>query len=166
MTGVEFCSLEPVRLLIVGRSEPELRALHSMTAQTCWQVSEARNSIAAVATVSSRQSGVVLVEHDVVTGNWARLISAFRHDPRAPRVIVYSSWADERLWAEVLSRGGFDVLNIPFDRNEVLRSIHVAWMSWKHGNASDFNTSHGDTVRDSTVLRTPRAAAAAAGWGG
>jgi hypothetical protein len=31
-----------------------------------------------------------------------------------PRVIVVSHHADERLWAEVLSLGGFDLLATPF----------------------------------------------------
>jgi hypothetical protein len=45
-------------------------------------------------------------------------------------VIVAANAADERLWAEVLNLGGFDVLAKPFDRKEVLWSVELA-----HANA-------------------------------
>jgi DNA-binding response OmpR family regulator len=41
-------------------------------------------------------------------------------------VIVASTCADERLWAEVLNLGGFDVLSKPFDRKEVLWAVELA----------------------------------------
>jgi len=39
--------------------------------------------------------------------------------PREPLLIVSSRNADERLWAEVLNLGGFDVIATPFDSFEV-----------------------------------------------
>jgi DNA-binding response OmpR family regulator len=39
---------------------------------------------------------------------------------------VTSRLADERLWAEVLSLGGYDVLMKPFDVSEVYRVIRLA----------------------------------------
>jgi hypothetical protein len=39
--------------------------------------------------------------------------------------------ADERLWAEVLNLGGYDVLSTPFAAGEVLRACFLAWQSWR-----------------------------------
>jgi len=41
-------------------------------------------------------------------------------------VIVASRLADERLWAEVLNLGGYDLLAKPFDRDELVRVIAMA----------------------------------------
>jgi len=45
--------------------------------------------------------------------------------------------ADEVLWAEVLNLGGYDVLAKPFNSNEFIRVISMAWRrsksEWKNG---------------------------------
>ena len=47
--------------------------------------------------------------------------------------------ADERLWAEALNLGAYDVLAKPFDRTEVMRVVSMAWMHWTavHGAAPE-----------------------------
>jgi DNA-binding response OmpR family regulator len=44
---------------------------------------------------------------------------------------VTSRLADDRLWAEVLNIGGYDVLAKPFVPAEVFRTISLAWLNWK-----------------------------------
>ena len=45
-----------------------------------------------------------------------------------PNLIVSSPRADERLWAEVLNLGAFDLLmGAPFEPEEVLRVTESAW---------------------------------------
>jgi hypothetical protein len=45
-------------------------------------------------------------------------------------LIVTAKLADDRLWAEVLNLGGFDVLAQPFYRGEVTRAVGHACRSW------------------------------------
>jgi DNA-binding response OmpR family regulator len=52
--------------------------------------------------------------------------------PDSPVLIVSSRTADERLWAEVLNLGAYDVLVKPFDPTEVSRVVGLAWLNWKH----------------------------------
>jgi FixJ family two-component response regulator len=47
-----------------------------------------------------------------------------------PRLIVVSRHADERLWAEVLSQGAFDLLSIPFREEELAFTIGSACVDW------------------------------------
>ena len=42
-------------------------------------------------------------------------------------MIVTSRLADERLWAEALNLGAYDVLAKPFDRTEAMRVVAAAW---------------------------------------
>jgi FixJ family two-component response regulator len=45
-------------------------------------------------------------------------------------LIVASRLADERLWAEALNLGAWDVLAKPFNHIEVIRSVKSAWQHW------------------------------------
>jgi DNA-binding response OmpR family regulator len=49
--------------------------------------------------------------------------------------MVTSRLADERLWAEALNLGAYDVLAKPFDGREVIRILSLAWQHWqdRHG---------------------------------
>jgi DNA-binding NtrC family response regulator len=52
--------------------------------------------------------------------------------PASPLVIVTSGQADDRLWAEALNLGAYDVLAKPFERTEVIRAVESAWLHWHH----------------------------------
>ena len=48
----------------------------------------------------------------------------------SPSLIVTSRLADERLWAEALNLGAYDVLAKPFDSTEAMRVVGAAWRAW------------------------------------
>jgi DNA-binding response OmpR family regulator len=50
--------------------------------------------------------------------NWKDLLAELQIFPDPPPLIVTSRLADERLWAEVLNMGGYDLLLQPFDAKE------------------------------------------------
>lgn len=79
---------------------------------------------------------VVVCEQQLPDGTWKDVleISGAMHHP-AP-VVVTSRLADERLWAEVLNLGGYDLLAKPLDRREVFRTMNLAWQHWKNEQRS------------------------------
>ena len=70
---------------------------------------------------------ILITERDLSFGNWRDLLTATLQLPRVPLLIVASRLADERLWAEVLNLGGYDVLCEPFRTKEVLWVLNGAW---------------------------------------
>jgi DNA-binding response OmpR family regulator len=70
---------------------------------------------------------VVLCEQNLRDGSWKDVLSIATGLRYAPPVIVTSRLADEHLWAEVLNLGGYDVLAKPFERDEVSRTLDLAW---------------------------------------
>lgn len=76
--------------------------------------------------IDGLKPAVVLVEADLPTGNWKRLLDRALNLPHSPQLIVFSYFADDRLWAEVLNLGGYDVLATPFESEEVLRTVSSA----------------------------------------
>ena len=79
---------------------------------------------------------VVICNREAAGGSWRSIIAGLAELPAPPSLIVSSRVADERLWAEVLNLGGYDVLLTPFDRAEVLRVCFQAWKSWQREHES------------------------------
>jgi DNA-binding response OmpR family regulator len=63
-------------------------------------------------------------------GSWKDVLEQVTILPDPPPLIVASRLADERLWAETLNLGAFDVLAKPFDRTEAIRVVGAAWRAW------------------------------------
>lgn len=73
---------------------------------------------------------VIVCERLLPDGDWRGVLGLALDLPHPPAVIVTCRHADERLWAEVLNLGGYDVLAKPFDEREVVRSLGLAWARW------------------------------------
>ena len=79
------------------------------------------------------------------------MLEHIRFLPNAPSLIVASRLADDRLWAEALNLGAWDVLAKPFDHIEVIRSVKSAWQRWHdqmHPHATAMDNDGGKLSRD------------------
>ena len=69
---------------------------------------------------------VVVCDQNLADGDWRDLLSDLQNEKRMPPLIVSSHVADDRLWAEVLNLGGYDLLAHPFAASEVSRVVKMA----------------------------------------
>jgi response regulator RpfG family c-di-GMP phosphodiesterase len=92
---------------------------------------KAGDIVAALALVRQLEVSVVLCERDLLPGTYIDLLEQIKAMPNPPSLIVASRLADERLWAEALNLGAWDVLATPLDRNEVVRSLKSGWLHWR-----------------------------------
>ncbi len=76
--------------------------------------------------LSDKEIGVVLCEDRLTDGSWKNVLELAKGRICPPTVIVTSFVADDRLWAEVLNMGGYDVLAKPFSQDEMSRVIQLA----------------------------------------
>lgn len=76
-------------------------------------------------------TGVVISDCRLPDGRWQDVLCELQGRPVEPLLIVASRLADDGLWAEVLNRGGFDVLATPFQAQEVTRCVSLAWQHWR-----------------------------------
>jgi DNA-binding NtrC family response regulator len=83
-----------------------------------------------LAALRKRQFEVVVCERDLLPGSWKDVLEQVTILPDPPPFIVTSRLADERLWAEALNLGAYDVLAKPFDGTEVMRVVSGAWRVW------------------------------------
>jgi DNA-binding response OmpR family regulator len=95
-----------------------------------WNVATSRTCSEAFAFLRYKHIPVVVCESNLPDGSWKDVIDRTARASNPPAVIVTSRLADDRLWSEVLNRGGYNVLLKPFRPLEVLRDVNLAWHDW------------------------------------
>jgi DNA-binding NtrC family response regulator len=114
-------------VLLVGTLED----CDDLFARSPWHTRRASCFREALPLICRDLARVVLSEGALHDGSWKDVLELAASRPYPPPLIVTSRLADERLWAEVLNLGGYDVLAQPLDRAEALRAIRLAWDHWE-----------------------------------
>jgi hypothetical protein len=118
-----------VCLLMVGEYAPNDECLVGAICQSLgWRFSRVGDFAPGLLSTRSDLAPVVMVQADI----WKLLLREIQGATYPPNLVVTSRTADERLWAEVLNLGGYDVLAQPLDRDEVERVLasaarHIHW---------------------------------------
>jgi len=123
---------EALTVLSISPIEEDRQSLQSLFGQSAWKLLKASRIGTSLGFLKRHEVSVVLCD--------------VKHASHPPSFIVTSRLADDRLWAEALNLGAWDVLAKPFDRIEVLRGLRSAWQHWT------------DTVHERTATRMMRAA--------
>ena len=96
-----------------------------------WRVCQAASYAEAIALISVHPIRVVIGIADEMDGTWRDLLAHGTSLRKPPHLIVASRYTDDRLWAEALNLGAYDVLAMPFRTAEVFQSVSLAWRNWK-----------------------------------
>jgi DNA-binding NtrC family response regulator len=123
-------ALEPtgtVTVLSVSPHDEDHWSLQAIIDHSRWEMFSARDLSSALSLLQQHNISVLLCERDLVPGTWSNLLEYVNALTNPPLLIVVSRVADDRLWAEALNLGAWDVLAKPLDRTEVIRSVHSAW---------------------------------------
>jgi DNA-binding response OmpR family regulator len=92
-----------------------------------WEVYHAGNALDARAALHRRRIDVVVVDCEIGDGSsWRDVLGEIQHLGGRQPVVMTSRLADDRLWAEVLNLGGYDLLMKPFDVTETIRVMTMA----------------------------------------
>lgn len=112
--------------LVVSPNEEDHWALIHILRPAGWAVDTAHSCEEAQRSLAIEPASVVIAERYLPDGHWKVLHNQLMRMEFPPKLIVTSRLADERLWTEVLSLGGFDILAQPFCASEVLRCVNSA----------------------------------------
>ncbi|MGE5647876.1 MAG: two-component system response regulator [Acidobacteriota bacterium] len=124
--------MEAVSVLSVSPTEDDRVLLAHVFSHSNWTLEHVRSCAEAIAAAKRGDVGVIISAAELPDGSWHDIFNAVKDQPAPPRIIVVSNLADDRLWADVLDLGGYDVLGKPFEQNEVIRVVSLAWRQWKH----------------------------------
>ncbi|HYO82493.1 MAG TPA: response regulator [Bryobacteraceae bacterium] len=116
-----------VRILAISSNENQLAALARIVSHTTWILETASHLSSAEQILSRNEVQVLLCDERLPDGTWRDAVERALRLPAPPEVVVVSKTGEDRLWAEVLNLGAWDVLICPFQAKEVFRTIHMAW---------------------------------------
>ena len=133
MSG-ESLGTAPVTVLAV-LTDDDLAEVRKIFRHTRWNLLAATSLAQADLRLRHGDTGVVLCDTSLPDGSWLDLLAATRELPAPPAVLVASRHADDFLWSEVLSHGGYNLLEMPFNPDEVCRMVSLAWRHWKQSGA-------------------------------
>ena len=113
-------------VLSVSSYPEDHTSLQRLLIDSSWAVVRARDLPSARAVLRQKDIPVVICASELGRDVWVELLNETAAAPSLPSMIISSRLADDRLWAEALNLGAWDVSAKPFDRTEVLRSFRYA----------------------------------------
>lgn len=128
----ETNSARTVTVLSVSPLTEDHFSLQAIFNHSKWKLYRADCVASAQSVMNTQEIGVVICERNLAPGSWVDMLEVGRLRPNAPELIVTSRLADDKLWAEALNLGAYDVLAKPFERSELVRSVILAWLHWYH----------------------------------
>ena len=126
MSGAKSPDLKSlVAVLVVSSDEQDHHALRGILSGRC-QCHRAGTRGETSSFLKRDCPRLVICDQVLPDGDWRDVLADLQKEEQAPLLIVVSRHPDERLWAEVLNLGGYDVLMKPFDHAEVSRVVNMA----------------------------------------
>jgi DNA-binding NtrC family response regulator len=125
---------DPQKTVIVLAILPQVddqALLRSIFSNTNWRLDLVANLSQALPLLQSQVYAVVVADADPPGDNWQSVILAVQALECQPHVIVTARKADQELWASVLNLGGYDVVEKPLDRRNLMHVVGLAWLHWK-----------------------------------
>jgi DNA-binding NtrC family response regulator len=107
--------------------------------QSGWTVMACASLGSALSVLRETTIPIVICDCDISSNSWTEILDRVSVLPDAPLFIVSSRLADERLWAEALNLGAWDVLAKPFDADEVIRIAGIAVQHWQDRHGAYFS---------------------------
>ncbi len=119
----------PVRPQIVLLSaNPEVRiTFRRIFDDSGWSIRESKAIVRLADAIDSAWMGVLLTDYTLPDGNWRTAMAVAKKVAFACETVVTSRIADERMWAEVLNLGAFDLIPQPIDPADALGLCTGAW---------------------------------------
>ena len=108
----------------------------TLSAKSDWSLVASASLASSVSILRETPIAIVVCESELFPDTWREVLEQLSLLPDPPLLIVTSRLADERLWAEALNLGAYDVLAKPFNAPEVIRVLNSAWDHWRHRHES------------------------------
>ncbi|HLH43965.1 MAG TPA: hypothetical protein VKV74_13325 [Bryobacteraceae bacterium] len=102
------------------------QVLMDISTQQDFQVHFAESPEKALHGIERLRAPAALVDRNWPGSDWRTLVEELSSSPGRPCVILMSGVLDERLWAEVVGCGGYEVLAKPLQAEQAIRVIKLA----------------------------------------
>src|SRR5579863_3591801 len=131
LVSIPLADKEKLEVLSINENPGDCAALRSIMGHTNWVFHCEPDLSRAMQFLATHFVPVVTCSKQLPGGTWEDVVAAVRRFANPPEVLVYARQADEVLWMQVLNAGAYDLLRVPFEQQEVLRVISLAYRAWK-----------------------------------
>ena len=116
---------EPAQInaVCVGADELDYKHLQRIFSSMRWELTNAAVWEPALIVPAITAVTHFFFAHKPNDDGWIGALESVNRLPGSPSFILTSRIGDERLWGEVLSRGGYDLLLTPFEEAEVIHTV-------------------------------------------
>ncbi len=116
------------KTILVLSSEEDCQTLRGMLSERWYNIIGVQGYTEMKGLISRQLLSVIICEACLPDGtDWKHVFETTRRkEGGQPLFVVCSKHADDRLWAEALNFGAYDVLNKPFELEEVVRVVGFA----------------------------------------
>jgi len=111
-------------ILVVSPKGDDRKSLQNLLQD--WTFDSTDTCRDALVALAAKTVEVVVCNEDLRDGNWSDLLRALTSLNSPPPVIVLSNRADEHMWADVLRAGAYDLLAVPLEPADAVRTISHA----------------------------------------
>jgi DNA-binding NtrC family response regulator len=129
------CASDRFVIAQVSATESDHESLRAVLNGSCWDLDHFRTYRETRGWLISHRCAVVISACRLPDGTWKDILELVMELSHPPNLIVSSRLADERLWAEVLDLGAYDLLATPFQAEEVVPVVSIACDSWRRKSA-------------------------------
>src|SRR5215469_14754481 len=112
-------AVDPAVVLLTA-DQKDIAFLEAIFSRQQWKLHTFRTLSSGLEFLRRSPIPVVITEPDLGLAGWKDVIDQTQDLPYPPVVVVASRLADDSLWAEVLNRGGHDVISKPLGEFEIL----------------------------------------------
>jgi len=134
--GIPHPDGEALKVLSVSPIAQDHASLQSLDLPR-WTILQADRLARVQMLLEEHDIAVILCECELAAGSWIDVLRHIQPQPNPPSLIVTSRLADDRLWAEALNLGAWDVLSKPFSPSDVIRSVESACEHRRHRGESE-----------------------------
>ena len=115
---------QPARILSVSPFADDHAVLRKIIHNSPWRLTTRKCAAEALPELNRTRFTVIFCEFNLTDGTWKDILELTHSMNEVPLLVVTSQFTDERLWAEVLNLGGYDVLTKPLVEDEVRRVFY------------------------------------------
>lgn len=119
-------AVDTIHILAVLPSSAEYPFIRLMS-HTHWELRVVHTIAEATEELRSGPPPVLICEAELPDGTWIDMLRRAEQVLPRPTLVVTSSGADDRLWADVLNRGAYDLVTRPFEPRELYNTITAAF---------------------------------------
>ncbi len=113
--------------LVIAPPGSEFAVIENIFADCGWPMLATSSIQEGIRCIHENSPQLVICDERMEDGDWRAILDVTIKERYPPYLIVTSRLADDRLWAEVLNRGGYDLLAKPYEPSEVIRVVGTAW---------------------------------------